>query len=159
MTPAVAALRRARVAHRLLEYRHDPAVASYGMEAVEVLGLPAAAVFKTLVLSAPDSRLAVAMVPVTAEVDLKAAAAALGWKRAALAEAATAERATGYVLGGISPFGQKRRLPAVLDQSARAQALVYVSGGRRGLEIELSPAALIEQTGAALAALARHRAR
>lgn len=158
MTPAVQALRRAGIRHRLLEYAHDPAAAAYGLEAAEALSLPPEAVFKTLVVAAPDDRLAVAMVPVSAELDLKGAAGALGCKRLAMAEAAVAERATGYVLGGISPFAQKRRLPALIDASARSHALVYVSGGRRGLEIELSPQDLIQQTSARLAPIARRRA-
>lgn len=155
MTPAVVALRRLGVAHRLLEYRHDPAAKAYGLEAAEALGLPPAAVFKTLVVAAPDGRLCMALVPVTGELDLKRVATALGCKRLAMAEGPAAERATGYVLGGISPFGQKRRLEAVVDASVREHERVYVSGGRRGLEIELSPRDLIQQADAALAAITR----
>jgi len=155
MTPAVAALRRQGVGHRLLGYRHDPAAASYGLEAAEALDLPPAAVCKTLIVAAPAGRLFMALVPVTGDLDLKRAAAALGCKRLALAAAPQAERATGYVLGGISPFGQRRRLAAVVDATVHEHERVYVSGGRRGLEIELSPQDLIQQTGAVVAAITR----
>lgn len=155
MTPAVIALQRLGVEHRLLEYRHDPAVKAYGLEAAQALDLPPAAVFKTLVIAAPDGRLFMALAPVTGELDLKRAAAALGCKRLAMAEGPAAARATGYVLGGISPFGQRRRLEAVVDASVREHERVYVSGGRRGLEIELSPRDLIQQAGAGLATITR----
>jgi Cys-tRNA(Pro)/Cys-tRNA(Cys) deacylase len=151
MTPAVVAARRAGVEFALHEYEHDPQAESYGLEAAERLGVDPARVLKTLVVE-QDGSLAVAIVPVTAQLDLRA----LG-KRAALADRAAAERATGYVLGGISPLGQRRRLPAVLDESALAFATVYVSAGRRGLELELAPADLARLTGARVAAVASAR--
>jgi Cys-tRNA(Pro)/Cys-tRNA(Cys) deacylase len=151
MTPAVVAARRAGIEFALHEYEHDPRAGSYGLEAAERLGVDPARVLKTLVVE-QDGSLAVAIVPVTAQLDLRA----LG-KRAALADRAAAERATGYVLGGISPLGQRRRLPAVLDESALAFATVYVSAGRRGLELELAPADLARLTGARVAAVASAR--
>jgi Cys-tRNA(Pro)/Cys-tRNA(Cys) deacylase len=154
MTPAVVAVQRAGVAHELHEYEHDPAVQSYGTEAADKLGLDPAQVFKTLVASV-DGRLAVALVPVASSLDLKALATALGGKRAALAEVADAERATGYVAGGISPLGQRKRLPTVLDGSLFAWDVVYVSAGRRGLQIGLAPGDLERLTGGRRAAIAR----
>lgn len=151
MTPAVVAARRAGIEFALHEYEHDPQAESYGLEAAERLGIDAARVFKTLVVER-DGALSVAIVPVAAQLDLRA----LG-KRAALADRAAAERATGYVLGGISPLGQRQRLPAVLDESALAFTTVYVSAGRRGLELELAPADLARLTGARVAAVASPR--
>ena len=126
---------------------------SYGLEASEALGVPPEHVFKTLV-AAVDGSLAVGVVPVHPQLDLKALAAAAGGKRAVMAEVAAAERATGYVAGGISPVGQKRRLPVVVDESALSLGTMFCSGGRRGLEIELAPADLIKATGAIVAAIA-----
>ena len=154
MTPAVVALQRARVPFTLHEYEHDAAAESYGEEAAEKLGLDPARVFKTLVASV-DGRLVVALVPVARSLDLKALAAAAGGKRAALADLPEAERATGYVAGGISPLGQRRRLPPVLDEGALALARIFVSAGRRGLQLELAPADLRTLTGAKVAAIAR----
>ncbi len=155
-TPALAALERARVAHTVRSYDHDPAAADaaggYGLEAAEALGADPASVFKTLVLNV-DSRLVVAICPVTGKVDLKAAAQAVGGKRATLADADQAQKATGYVVGGISPLGQKKRLPTVLDESATALPTVLVSAGRRGLDVELAPADLVRLTGATVAAI------
>jgi len=151
MTPAVVAARRAGIDFALHEYEHDPQAESYGLEAAERLGVDTARVLKTLVVE-QDGSLSVAIVPVTAQLDLRA----LG-KRAALADRAAAERATGYVVGGISPLGQRKRLPAVLDESALAFATVYVSAGRRGLELELAPADLARLTGARVAAVASAR--
>jgi Cys-tRNA(Pro)/Cys-tRNA(Cys) deacylase len=151
MTPAVVAARRAGIEFALHEYEHDLQAESYGLEAAERLGVDPARVLKTLVVE-QDGSLAVAIVPVSAQLDLRA----LG-KRAALADRAAAERATGYVLGGISPLGQRRRLPAVLDESALAFATVYVSAGRRGLELELAPVDLARLTGARVAAVASPR--
>jgi Cys-tRNA(Pro)/Cys-tRNA(Cys) deacylase len=153
-TPATVAAARAGVAFRLHAYEHDPAAASYGEEAARALGTDPARVFKTLVAEV-DGTLTVAMVPVSSSLALKALAAAVGGKRAAMADPAAAERATGYVRGGISPLGQRRRLPAVLDASAAAFGTVFVSAGRRGLEIELSPADLTALTGARTAEIAR----
>ena len=151
MTPAVVAARQAGIEFALHEYEHDPQAESYGLEAAERLGIDAARVFKTLVVER-DGALSVAIVPVAAQLDLRA----LG-KRAALADRAAAERATGYVFGGISPLGQRQRLPAVLDESALAFTTVYVSAGRRGLELELAPADLARLTGARVAAVASPR--
>jgi Cys-tRNA(Pro)/Cys-tRNA(Cys) deacylase len=154
VTPAINAAKKAGIAYRIHEYEHDPGAASYGLEAAEKLGIPAERVFKTLVAEV-DGRLAVAIVPVAASLNLKALAAALGAKRAEMAEMAHAERSTGYVAGGISPLGQKKRLPTVLDESATSFDTIYVSAGRRGLEIELSPDDLLAITGGKLAAIAR----
>ena len=152
-TPATAAVAKAEVEHRLHEYRHDPAAPSYGLEAAEQLGVDPAGVFKTLVAEV-DGRLAVAVVPVAARLDLKALAAAAGGRRAVMAEAADAERATGYVVGGISPLGHRRRLPVFLDESMRDRAKVLVSAGRRGLELELAPGDLAALAGGTFAPLA-----
>lgn len=147
-TPATVAAGRAGIRHAVHEYAHDRSAPSYGAEAVERLGVDGARVFKTLVASV-DGVLTVAVVPVAAQLDLKA----LG-KRAALAEPRDAERATGYVTGGISPLGQRRRLPTVLDESALAFDTIFVSGGRRGLELELAPADLLALTGGEVRAIA-----
>ena len=140
MTPAVVAAERAGIPFTLHEYEHDPKAASYGLEAAEKTGVDPARVFKTLVVS-QDGKLSVAIVPVAAQLDLRA----LG-KRAVLADRAAAERATGYVLGGISPLGQRKSLPTLLDESALAFPTVYVSAGRRGLELELAPDDLLALT-------------
>jgi Cys-tRNA(Pro)/Cys-tRNA(Cys) deacylase len=153
-TPAIVAAERAGIAFAVLEYAHDPAAASYGREAAAALGLDPASVFKTLVVDLDGGPLAVAIVPVGARLDLKALAGALGGKRAALADGAAAERATGYVLGGISPLGGKRALPVALDASALAQPTIHVSAGRRGLELALAPADLVRLTRATVASLA-----
>jgi Cys-tRNA(Pro)/Cys-tRNA(Cys) deacylase len=153
-TPATVALTRAGVAFTEHAYVHDPAAPSYGLEAAEVLGLPPEQVFKTL-MARVDGRLAVGIVPVTGHLDLKAMAAALGGKRATMADPADAERATGYVVGGISPIGQRRAHPTVLDAGALSLDRVYVSGGRRGLDLGLSPADLGRVTGAVVAAIGR----
>jgi Cys-tRNA(Pro)/Cys-tRNA(Cys) deacylase len=155
MTPAVRAAQATGIAHEVLEYVHDPAAASYGEEAAQRLGLEAAHVFKTLVVKTDAGRLAVALVPVTHSLDLKAAAAALGAKRLELAPVAEAERATGYVVGGISPLGQRRALPTVVDASALALPRMYVSAGRRGLELALTPADLLRLTRGTTAPVAR----
>jgi len=156
-TPAVVALARAGVPHELRPYDHDPASGlSYGEEAALALGVDPSRVFKTLVVSV-EGALAVAVVPVTADLDLKAVARALGAKRAAMADPSEAERATGYVVGGISPLGQRQRLATVVDSSAHDADRVFVSGGRRGLDIELAPADLIGLTGATTAPIARRR--
>ena len=156
-TPAVAALARAGVPHHLRPYEHDPASElSYGEEAALALGVDPSRVFKTLVVRV-DGALAVAVVPVTGDLDLKAVARALGAKRAAMADPSGAERATGYVVGGISPLGQRQRLATVVDSSAHDVDTLFVSGGRRGLDIELTPADLVMLTGATTAPIARPR--
>ena len=159
-TRAVDAARRAGIAHTVHEYAHDDRASlraggrGYALEAVEALGIDAARVFKTIVVSV-DGRLGLAVVPADAEVDLKAAADALGGRKAALADPAEAERATGYVLGGISPLGTRHPLPLALDASAAAFATIHVSAGRRGLEIELAAADLLALTRGVLAPVAR----
>jgi Cys-tRNA(Pro)/Cys-tRNA(Cys) deacylase len=151
-TPATTAVAKAKVEHRIHEYEHDPAAPSYGLEAAEQLGVDPAMVFKTLVAEI-DGRLAVAVVPVAARLDLKALAAATGGRRAAMAEPAAAERATGYVVGGISPLGHRKRLPVFLDASMRDRPTVMVSAGRRGLQLELAPGDLARLTGGTFATL------
>ena len=146
-TPATALLTRQKVAHTVHSYEHDPRHTSYGLEAAETLGVPPERVFKTL-LAEVDGNLVVGIVPVSAQLDLKALAAAVGGKRAKMADITAAERATGYVAGGISPLGQRKRLPTVLDASASALSTLFCSAGRRGLEIELAPADLVALTGA-----------
>lgn len=154
MTPAVEAARRAGIEFTLAEYEHDPAAESYGLEAAEALGVSGDQVFKTLVADVGGNNLSVGLVPVTRSLDLKALAAAMGARKAVMADAAAAQRATGYVIGGISPLGQKRRLPLLLDESAEAFERIYVSAGRRGLEIALAPADLLSLTGGRLATIA-----
>lgn len=143
-------LKRHKVAHRLHTYEHDPRATSYGAEAAAALGVPAERCFKTLVVQV-DGALAVGVVPVTGSLDLKAMATTLGGKRAVMADPALAERTTGYVRGGISPLGQRRRLPTVVDSSAAGCGTVFVSAGRRGLQIELDPTELVRLTAATLA--------
>ncbi len=148
-TPAIAAAERAGIAFTVHEYAHEPRAPSYGLEAVEKLGLDPACVFKTLVADV-DGTLTVAVVPVEEQLDLRA----LG-KRAALADVKAAERATGYVAGGISPLGQRKRLATVIDESALLHPSIHVSAGRRGLELELAPGDLVALTGARVAAITR----
>ncbi|MDP9694530.1 UNVERIFIED_ORG: Cys-tRNA(Pro)/Cys-tRNA(Cys) deacylase [Arthrobacter globiformis] len=151
-TPATAVLVAAGVSFNLHPYSHDPGAASYGMEAAEVLGIDPARVFKTLMVEV-DGKLAVGVVPVSGSLDLKAIAAALGSKKAAMADPAAAERRTGYVLGGISPLGQRQPSPTVIDETALALDTILVSGGRRGLDIELDPHELVRLTKAVTAAI------
>ncbi|HEY0814409.1 MAG TPA: Cys-tRNA(Pro) deacylase, partial [Pseudonocardia sp.] len=151
-TRATAVLEKAGVPYRLHAYEHG-AGAAYGPEAAQTLGLDEARVFKTLVADV-DGRLTVGIVPVGAKLDLKALATAVGGKRAKMAEVTAAERATGYVAGGISPLGQRKRLPTVLDRSAEGFETVFCSAGRRGLEVELAPADLARLSAATLAPIA-----
>lgn len=153
-TPATVALVKAKVEFTTHAYEHDPAAKSYGLEAAELLGLAPEQVFKTLLVEV-DGKLTVGVVPVDKQLDLKAIAAAAGGKKAVMADPAAAERTTGYVVGGISPIGQKRALPTVVDSTATDHPTVYVSGGRRGLDIGLSPADLITVTKARTAPIAR----
>ncbi|ATW48027.1 Cys-tRNA(Pro) deacylase [Streptomyces xantholiticus] len=153
-TPATVALAAAGTPFTLHAYDHDPATPSYGEEAAEALGVCPDRVFKTLVADV-DGALTVAVVPVAGQLDLKALAAAVGGKRAAMADPAAAERTTGYVRGGISPLGQRKRLPTVVDASASEHETVCVSAGRRGLEVELSPTDLVALTAASLSRIAR----
>ncbi|MBO8192738.1 Cys-tRNA(Pro) deacylase [Streptomyces oryzae] len=153
-TPAIAAATAAGIVFETRSYEHDPAAPSYGEEAAEALGVPPEQVFKTLVAEV-DGALTVAVVPVSASLDLKALASAVGGKRATMADPAMAERTTGYVRGGISPLGQRKQLPTVLDASAEEFATICVSAGRRGLEIELAPSDLAKLTNAVVASVAR----
>lgn len=153
-TPATVALTKAQIPFATHEYAHDPAAASYGTEAAEAMGVDPARVFKTLVADV-DGKLTVAVVPVSGSLDLKALASAVGGKKAAMADPAAAERSSGYVLGGISPLGQRRQLPTVLDASALGFETVYCSAGRRGLEVELAPADLVRLTAAVTAPIGR----
>ncbi|MAX31773.1 MAG: Cys-tRNA(Pro) deacylase [Halomonadaceae bacterium] len=155
MTPAVRTLKAAGIDFQLTEYSHDPRAEAFGEEAAKTLGLAAQTVFKTLLAKLDDGRLVVALVPVSARLDLKALAKAAGARKATLAEPSLAERTTGYVVGGISPLGQKKRLPTFLDESAMALSTLHVSGGRRGLEISLAPDDLVTLTDARPLALAR----
>jgi Cys-tRNA(Pro)/Cys-tRNA(Cys) deacylase len=153
-TPATVALERAGIAFTRHVYEHDPAASSYGLEAAQALGLEPASVFKTL-LADVYGELAVGIVPVTGQLDLKALASALGGKRAVMADPAAAERTTGYVVGGISPIGQKRRLRTVLDTSALDLPTIYVSGGKRGLDLGLDPHDLVRLLEAQVAPIGR----
>jgi Cys-tRNA(Pro)/Cys-tRNA(Cys) deacylase len=152
-TPATALLTRSGVAFSLHPYDHDPRSQAFGEEAAAALGVDPARIFKTLIASV-DGKLACAVVPVAGRLDLKAFAAALGGKRAELADPAAAARATGYVVGGISPIGQKSRLRVVVDGSVEAYETVYVSAGRRGLQLELAPADLTRAAAAVVARIA-----
>lgn len=149
-TPAITALRRAGVAFTMHAYEHDPAAPSFGLEAARALGRDPGQVFKTLLVMDPSRHLGVGIVPVHARLHLKAMAQALGVKRVEMAARQDAERATGYVAGGISPVGQKRHLPTVVDASAVGWETILVSGGRRGLDVELAPADLLAITRAHL---------
>jgi len=153
-TPATVALDRAGVSFTPHAYEHDPANRDYGNEAATVLGLDPEQVFKTL-LADLDGSLVVAIVPVTGKLDLKALASALGGKKAEMADPAIAQRKTGYILGGISPIGQKTAHPTVLDETAELFDTIFVSGGRRGFDIELAPADLLAITSGSIAAIAR----
>jgi Cys-tRNA(Pro)/Cys-tRNA(Cys) deacylase len=139
MTPAVNLLKKQKVCHTVHSYGHDPGSASYGLEAAEKLAIAPEQVFKTLVITLNTGDLAVAILPVSAKLNMKQAAKALGAKKAAMAGPAEVERTTGYVLGGVSPLGQKKLLATAIDESARQYATLFVSAGRRGLELELAP--------------------
>jgi Cys-tRNA(Pro)/Cys-tRNA(Cys) deacylase len=160
-TRAVAELRRAGIGHEVHEYEPpggagsgSGARPSYGLDAAAALGVDPHRIFKTLIATV-DGRLVVAVVPVAGELDLKSLADALGGRRAEMADAAAAERATGYVVGGISPIAQRRRLPTVLDTSAASHETILVSAGRRGLQVELAPTDLVAVTAAVVAPIAR----
>ena len=153
-TPATVALTAAGIGFVAHSYVHDAGASSYGLEAADALGVDATQVFKTLVASV-DGQLTVAVVPVDGQLDLKALAASVGAKRAEMADPAAAERSSGYVRGGISPIGQRKPLPTVVDASALTFDTVYVSGGRRGFDVELAPADLVRITAATVAAVAR----
>lgn len=153
MTPAINLARKQKIEHRVHEYSHDAASESYGLEAAEKLDIPPAQVFKTLVVKLDGRELAVGVVPVSAMLNMKLIAKAAGAKKASMAEPQEVERSTGYVLGGVSPLGQKKRLKTIVDQSAESFPTIYVSAGRRGLEIELAPRQLTALTSGKFAAL------
>lgn len=154
MTPAIDLLNKHKVAHKVHQYEHDPSSESYGLEAATKLGVPAERVFKTLVTSAADKSLVVGVLPVSTMLSLKSIAKAAGVKKLAMAQAADVERSTGYVLGGVSPLGQKKRLRTVIDSSAAQHPTIFISAGRRGLEIELAPEDLRTLVSAVYAAIA-----
>jgi Cys-tRNA(Pro)/Cys-tRNA(Cys) deacylase len=153
-TPATVALTALGIHFTAHEYTHDASVTAFGLEAAVALGVEADRVFKTLLADA-DGILVVGIVPVTGKLDLKALSSAVGAKKAVMADAAIAERKTGYVIGGISPIGQKTRFTTVLDETAELFDTIFVSGGRRGFDIELTPADLVAATGAVFAGIAR----
>ncbi|MGN8250266.1 Cys-tRNA(Pro) deacylase [Pseudomonas sp. KnCO4] len=155
MTPALDLLKKHRAEHRVHSYEHDPKSASYGLEAAEKLGLDPQQVFKTLLASSEKGELLVAVVPVVGTLDLKALAHAAGVKKCEMADPAVAQRATGYLVGGISPLGQKKRLRTFIDDSAQQFATIHVSAGRRGLEVELAAAVLAEHTQGKFAGIGR----
>ncbi|MGE8483938.1 MAG: Cys-tRNA(Pro) deacylase [Pseudomonas sp.] len=155
MTPALDLLKKVRAEHRVHSYEHDPKAASYGLEAAEKLGLDPAQVFKTLLAASEKGELLVAVVPVVGSLDLKALAQAAGVKKVEMADPAAAQRSTGYLVGGISPLGQKKRLRTFIDHSAQPFSSIFVSAGRRGLEVELAPAVLAEHTQAKFADIGR----
>ncbi len=149
------ALDRARIPYTVRAYEHDPSAQSYGLEAAEALGVEPARVFKTLLVECGPGQLAVGIIPVDRQLDLKSVAAALGVKRVGMADPAAAERVTGYVVGGISPIGQKKALPTLLDESAAEHPTVLVSGGKRGFDIELTPSDLLKICRGRSASIAR----
>jgi len=153
-TRATEQLARLGIAHTIHRYVHDPRHPSYGQEASEALGVPPGRVLKTLIADV-DGQLAVGVVPVSGSLDLKALATAVGGKKAVMADAGQAEKASGYVTGGIAPVGLRKRLPVVVDESALAYATVFCSAGQRGLEIELAPADLVAAAGASTAQITR----
>jgi len=155
VTPAINLAKKRGIAHAIHQYQHDPQHASYGEEAAEKLAVDPRRVFKTLVVESDKEQLAVALVPVCYQLDLKACASAFGFKRVQLAPQAKAQQATGYLVGGISPLAQKRRLPMRIDTSADTFATIFVSAGRRGLEIELAAADLLQLCAAQFATIGR----
>lgn len=157
MTPAIALLKKHKVAHQVVTYQHDPQATSYGVEAAEKLGVPAASVFKTLLVSNEKQELIVGIIPVLKQLDLKAIAQAAGVKKVAMAKPELAQKATGYIVGGISPLGQKKRLTTFIDHSAAELTTIYVSGGRRGLDIALAPADLAKLLSAQFVAIAKEK--
>lgn len=153
MTPAINLAKKKKIPHKVHSYQHEPDYPSYGLEAAEKLGLPPAQVYKTLVAELADTTLVVAILPVDQQLSMKLLAKAAGAKKATMADKVRVQKSTGYVLGGVSPLGQKKQLLTYLDESARAQATLYVSAGRRGLEIELSPDDLLRLTRGSFASL------
>ncbi|MBD2857730.1 Cys-tRNA(Pro) deacylase [Spongiibacter sp. KMU-158] len=154
MTPGINAAKKAKISYNVHQYEHDAAHSSYGLEAAEKMNVAPERVFKTLVVNLDGKGMAVGVVPVSSMLNMKAIAKAAGVKKAAMAEAAEVEKSTGYVLGGVSPLGQKKRLPTVIDASAKNFETIFVSAGRRGLEIELSPQDLAALTAASFSDIA-----
>lgn len=146
MTPAIKLLQQRKLPHEVLPYEHDPSAAAYGLEAAEKLGEDPAIVFKTLVAQIDKQSLVVAIIPVAQRLNLKKLAKACNGKKAAMATPDDVQRSTGYVLGGVSPLGQKKRLPTVIHDSAKDLSRILVSGGKRGLDIALSPSVLSTET-------------
>ena len=157
MTPAITNAKKSKISFRVHQYRHDPQSQSYGLEAADALGVSVDLVFKTLLVASQErgQELAMCILPVNKKLDLKLAATSLNLKRAVMVDPDVAERVTGYVVGGISPLGQKKRLPTLLDDSALTRKRIYVSGGRRGLELELKPDDLIRLCQARLTSISR----
>jgi Cys-tRNA(Pro)/Cys-tRNA(Cys) deacylase len=151
MTPAVNVVKKKKIFHKVHQYSHDPSHDSYGQEAAEKLGIAEERVYKTLVVQLGPQNLAVAVIPVSTMLNMKLIAQATGAKKAAMAPKALVEKTTGYVLGGVSPLGQKKRLSTVIDRSAKDFSTIFVSGGRRGLDIELNPDDLATLTAATFA--------
>ena len=155
MIATIDLLKKNRAEHHVLSYEHDPKAPSYGLEAAEKLNLDPARVFKTLLAASEKGELLVAVVPVVGTLDLKALAHAAGVKKADMADPNAAQRATGYLVGGISPLGQKKRLRTFIDETARQHPTIHVSGGRRGLELELSAETLAQHTQGQFAAIGK----
>jgi Cys-tRNA(Pro)/Cys-tRNA(Cys) deacylase len=151
MTPGINVAKKAKITHKVHEYAHDSSSESYGLEAAEKLGIPESRVFKTLVVNLDNKELAVGVIPVSSMLSMKLIAKVAGAKKAKMAEPSEVERSTGYVLGGVSPLGQKKRLKTIIDSSAKHHSTIYISAGRRGLEIELSPDDLIKLVNGDLA--------
>lgn len=154
MTPAINEAKKQKIEYQVHKYSHNPSHSSYGLEAVESLGLDPEKVFKTLVVQLGNGNLAVGIVPVSKQLNMKQMAKAAGEKKAAMADATLVEKSTGYVLGGVSPLGQKKRLTTIIDASASDHKTIFVSAGRRGLEIELSPEDLSRLTSGSFAQIA-----
>lgn len=155
MTPGINVAKKNKIIHTVHEYAHDPTSESYGLEAAEKLGVPEAMIYKTLVVSLDKKELAVGVVPVSSMLSMKSVAKATGAKKATMANQADVERSTGYVLGGVSPLGQKKKLRTIIDTSAKEHSTIYVSAGRRGLEIELAPSDLGKLTNGIFAELSQ----
>ncbi len=155
MTPAIRTVQKSKIPFKIHEYAHDPNAKAYGEEAAQALGVDTQQVFKTLIVEISGKQLAVGIIPVSKQLDLKAFAAAMNVKKAIMAQGQDAERATGYVLGGISPLGQKRRLPMILDESAHDFQNIFVSAGKRGLQIEIGVEALLGLIRAKIASIGR----
>src|SRR5690554_223755 len=155
MTPAINITKKSKVSHKIHEYTHDDSSESYGLEAAEKMGVPEERVFKTLVVTLDNKELAVGVIPVSFKLSMKLIAKAAGAKKATMADKSDVERSTGYVLGGVSPLGQKKRLKTIIHSSAKNYSTIYVSAGRRGLEIELNPDDLAQLTNAKLAEISQ----